>query len=163
MTNNGDIYISVIGASDCDEAVASVAHQVGAEVAGSGCVLVSGGLTGVMEASCRGAREAGGKVLAIVPGSMRSEANGYADYVVASGIGHARNLAVVATGDAIVAVGGKWGTLSEIGLARSLERQVVLVNSWSLDHEDFDVEGLHVASNAAEAVQLALTFANKPA
>ncbi len=160
MTDSRATYISVIGASDCDDSIAAVAHNVGAEIARSGCVLVSGGLSGVMEASCKGAHESQGTVLAVVPGSDRNEANRYADHVIASGIGHARNLAVVATGDVVVAVGGGWGTLSEVGLARSLGREVVLLNSWILDHNDLDVVGLHAAETAEEAVKRALTLAN---
>ncbi len=163
MADERETYISVIGASECNESVASEAYRVGTEIARSGCVLVSGGLTGVMEASCKGAHESRGTVLAVVPGGDRSEANRYTDFVIASGIGHARNLSVVATGDVVIAVGGKWGTLSEIGHARSLDREVVLLNSWILDHSDFDITGLHSASTPKEAVKQAVALANLPA
>lgn len=159
MAGEKETYISVIGSSECDKPVAEKAYEVGAEIAGSGCVLVSGGLTGVMEASCKGAHEANGRVIAIVPGTIRSEANRYADYVVASGIGHARNLAVVATGDVVIAVGGKWGTLSEIGLARGLDRQVVLLDSWSLSQSDLGTDGLHISKSAVSAVRMAIKLA----
>ena len=159
LANKGDTYISVIGASVCNESVASDAYRVGTEIARSGCVLVSGGLTGVMESSCKGAHESRGTVLAVVPSSDRSEANRYADFVIASGIGHARNLTVAATGDVVIAVGGEWGTLSEIGHARTMGREVVLLSSWILDHSDLDIVGLHTASTPKEAVQQAVALA----
>jgi uncharacterized protein (TIGR00725 family) len=126
--------VAVIG-SGCAELgseLARLGEEVGRLLAGEGVTLVCGGLTGVMEAACRGATEAGGEAIGIVPGHEIGEANSYCTHVVATGIGHARNLAVVSSGDAVIAIGGEWGTLSEIGLARALGRPVIALRSWTL-------------------------------
>lgn len=149
-------YISVIGDGTCDAATAKLAEEVGRIVAESGAVLVCGGLGGVMEAACRGAREAGGVTIGILPGLERSEGNPYLDYMVVTGIGHARNLAVAASGDAVIAVGGEYGTLSEIGHARKAGRPVVLLGSWDVRKEGRVPEGITVASTPEQAVRLAL-------
>jgi uncharacterized protein (TIGR00725 family) len=124
--------IAVIGQSAPDEgAAADAARSVGRLLAEAGATVVTGGLGGVMAAAGGGARAAGGRVTAILPGTDRREAR-EADAVVCSGVGEARNLAVVASADAVIAVGGGWGTLAEIGLARKLGRPVVLLASWSI-------------------------------
>lgn len=147
-------YIAVIGEGSCDEATARQAEDVGRLVAGAGAVLVCGGLGGVMEAACRGAKGAGGVTLGVLPGLDRAEGNPYLDYSVVTGIGHARNLAVAASGDAVIAVGGKFGTLSEIGLASKAGRPVVLLGSWELSRDGQAPEGVMVAGTPAEAVRL---------
>ena len=113
-----------------------------------------GGLGGVMEASARGAKEAGGTTIGVLPGESRVEANRWIDHAVATGIGHARNLAVVASGDAVIAVGGEWGTASEVAFARKLDRPVVLLGRGPA----IEGEGIHRAETAAEAVELALSL-----
>jgi len=127
-------------------------------LAGEGATVVCGGLTGVMEAVCRGATEAGGEAIGIVPGHSVDEANPYCIHVVATGIGHARNLAVVASGEAVIAIGGEWGTLSEVGFARALGRPVIALRSWSLTGRERmeDAPGVVSAETAREAVDLAL-------
>lgn len=119
--------------------------------------MVCGGLGGVMEAAARGARAAGGITIGILPGHDRSQANAYLDHVVTTGIGHARNLAVVSSGDAVIAVGGSYGTLSEIGLAAKIGRPVVILGGWSLEGGDTGdgVGKIFYASSAEEAVALA--------
>ena len=112
-----------------------------------------------MEAASRGARAAGGTVVGILPGTDRSRANVHADITVATGIGHARNLAVAASGDVVVAVGGEWGTLSEIALAGVLGRPVVAVSGWRLEHAAELPAGVHYAGRAAEAIELAVRLA----
>ncbi|MCZ7664338.1 MAG: TIGR00725 family protein [Thermoleophilia bacterium] len=149
-----DLYISVIGAGRCTAAQYALAEQVGRLVAGLGAVLVCGGLSGVMAAAARGAKEAGGRTLGILPGHDRSEANTYIDVVVTTGMGHARNLAVVSSGDAVIAVGGEYGTLSEIGLAAKIGRPLVLLDGWRLQR-DAGTEGIWYADTAEEAVALA--------
>jgi len=128
----------VIGAGGCaqDSEVALLAEEVGRRLAEAGVAVVTGGLGGVMEAVSRGAAEAGGTVIGIVPGHSIEEANPYCTEVVASGVGHARNLAVVGSGDVVIAVGGEWGTLSEIGHARAIGRTVVALCSWTLSGRD---------------------------
>jgi uncharacterized protein (TIGR00725 family) len=120
--------------------------------------VVCGGLGGVMEAVARGAADAGGTVIGIVPGDSPAEANPHCSHVIATGIGHARNLAVVASGEATIAVGGEWGTLSEIGYARALGRTVVALRSWTLKGEGpmESAPGIVPASTPEEAVAAAL-------
>ena len=126
------------------------AEEVGRLLAERGCTVVTGGLGEVMAAAARGAKRAGGTTIGILPGESRRGANEWVDHVVVTGIGHARNLAVVASGDAVIAVGGRWGTLAEIGFARVLGRPVVVLEpAW-------EIEGLPRAATPAEAVELAL-------
>jgi hypothetical protein len=105
------------------------AEEVGRRLAMAGCVVITGGLDEVMAAAHRGAKEAGGTTVAILPGEDRRAANPWADVVVCTGVGHARNLTVVASAEAVVAVGGSWGTLAEIGFAMRLGRACVLLES----------------------------------
>src|SRR3954449_10621161 len=125
--------ISVIGSGTCaqDSDLAGLAEEVGRLLAEAGAVLVCGGMTGVMEAASRGASREGGTVIGIVPSDDPAHANPHCTYVVATGIGHARNLAVVASGAAVIAIGGEWGTLAEIGFARRLGRTVLALRSWA--------------------------------
>ena len=143
------LQISVIGSGRDGEARA---EEVGRLVAERGAVLVCGGRGEVMAAAARGAKSAGGTTIGILPGESRKDANEWIDYAVATGIGHARNLAVVASGDAVIAVGGAWGTLAEIAFARVLGRPVVILDpGW-----DVAGEGVERAATPAEAVELAL-------
>ena len=126
------------------------AEEVGRLLAERGAVVVTGGRGEVMAAASRGAKRAGGTTIGIVPGESRAEANEWADHVVVTGIGHARNLAVVASGDAVIVVGGRYGTLAEIGLALTLGRRVVVLEpGWEID-------GTLRARTPEEAVELAL-------
>jgi uncharacterized protein (TIGR00725 family) len=148
-------YISVIGGGRCVAAVLELAERVGRLVAQEGATLVCGGLGGVMEAAARGAKAAGGATIGILPGHDRSAANPYLDHVITTGVGHARNLAVVSSGDAVIAVGGGYGTLSEIGLAAKLGRPVVVLAGWRLEGGEAS-DMITYASTAEEAVRLAL-------
>jgi uncharacterized protein (TIGR00725 family) len=139
--------VSVIGSGADWE---SAAEEIGRLLAQHGCTVVTGGLGEVMAAAHRGAKDAGGTTLAILPGERRGEANPWADHVVVTGIGHARNLAVAASGDAVIAIGGSWGTLAEIAFARRLGRPVVALEGAPV------VEGVPLAATPAEAVELAL-------
>jgi uncharacterized protein (TIGR00725 family) len=117
-----------------------------------------------MEAAARGAAEAGGRVIGIVRGTSAEEANPYCTEVVATGIGQARNLAVVASGEVVIAVGGEWGTLSEIGHARAIGRTVVALRSWALTGRDRmeGAPGVIPAESAEEAVAAALAAIGPP-
>jgi uncharacterized protein (TIGR00725 family) len=152
--------VAVIGAGDCaqDSQVARLAEEVGRGLAEAGVTVVCGGLGGVMEAASRGAAKAGGEVIGIVPGVSVEEANPHCTHVVASAIGYARNLAVVASGDAVVAVGGEWGTLSEIGHARTFGKTVVALHSWGLTGRERmeGAPGVIPVDSAEEAVGAAL-------
>jgi len=141
-------YLGVIGAGECDVELGRLAEEVGRRVAVAGAVLVCGGMGGVMEAACRGAKAAGGLTVGILPGPNRGGANEYVDVAIATGIGEARNVAVVRTSDALIAVGGSYGTLSEIGFALKMHKKVIGLKTW-------DIEGIIPAVTAQEAVRLA--------
>ena len=141
------IQVAVIG-SGCEHEAR--AEEVGHLLAERGCTVVTGGRGEVMAAAARGAKRAGGTTIGILPGESRVEASEWIDHVVVTGIGHARNLAVVASGDAVIAVGGRWGTLAEIGFARVLGRPVVVLEP------GWEVEGLERAPTPGAAVELAL-------
>ena len=144
-------YVAVVGPGEASRDELEAAEAVGRGVASRGAVVVCGGLGGVMEAACRGAREAGGVTVGILPGSDRGAANEFVDVAIATGLGEARNALVVRAADVLIAVGGSWGTLSEIALALKTGRRVVGVGTWELGRE-----GVEPAPGAAEAVALAL-------
>jgi uncharacterized protein (TIGR00725 family) len=144
------VQVSVIGSG--------VEHEESAEIVGRllaerGATVVTGGLGEVMAAASRGAKSAGGTTIGILPGERRSDANRWLDHVVVTGIGHGRNLAVVASGDAVIAVGGRYGTLAEIGFALTLGRPVVVLEP------GWDVEGTRRAATPEEAAEFALAAA----
>ncbi len=145
--------IGVIGESVTNERRYELARAVGREIARRGAVLVGGGLGGVMEASCRGAKEAGGTTVGILPGASRHEANPWVDIPIVTGMGHARNVIVVRSSDAIVAVGGSWGTLSEIAFALKMGVPVVGLDTWDVSSE------ITKADTAEEAVAVAFGLA----
>jgi uncharacterized protein (TIGR00725 family) len=141
--------VSVIGSGKENEARA---EEVGRLLAGRGCAVVTGGLGEVMAAAARGAKSAGGTTIGVLPGERLADANEWVDYAVAAGIGHAGNLAVVASGQAVIAVGGSWGTLAEIAFARCLGRPVVVLEpGWKLEGD-----GIERAESPEQAVDLAL-------
>ena len=137
-------------------ALLAAAEEVGAAVAEAGCGLVCGGLGGVMEAACRGARSRGGLTLGLLPGLDREEANGWVVAAVPTGLGEARNALVVRAADAVVAVGGGWGTLSEIALALKTGVPVVGLATWEPAIRGAPVEGIVRADDPREAVDVAL-------
>lgn len=154
------LAIAVIGAGEADEATTSLAEAVGARVANAGALLVTGGLGGVMAAASRGAREAGGTVLGLLPGDSRADANPWVTIVVPTGLGELRNWLVVRAADAVVAIGGEHGTLSELALALKLGRPVVGLGTWRLSRPDGGPEAaVHAAADPQEAVALALRLA----
>ena len=152
--------VAVIGPSGAElgSEAAVLGEEVGRLLAEAGVTLVCGGMGGVMEAACRGASETGGEAIGIVPGHEIGEANRFCSHVVATGIGHARNLAVVSSGEVVIAIGGEWGTLSEIGFARAIGRAVIALRSWELSGRErmVDAPGVVPAGSAGEAVDLAL-------
>jgi len=143
-------YVAVVGPGDgAAAAVLDVAEEVGARLASRGAVVVCGGLGGIMAAACHGAREAGGTTLGLLPGSDRSAANAWVSIAVATGLGELRNGLVVRAADAVIAVGGGYGTLSEIAFALKAGKAVVGLGGW-------EIPGVLVASDPAAAVALAL-------
>ncbi len=125
-------YVAVIGPSRATPAVAAAAFQVGVLIARGGANLVCGGGGGAMEAACRGARSAGGTTVGILPGPTREDANPFVDIAIPTGMGEARNALVVRAADAVIAVGGGAGTLSEIGLALKMGRPVIGLGTWEV-------------------------------
>ncbi|HEU5476983.1 MAG TPA: TIGR00725 family protein [Gaiellaceae bacterium] len=144
------IQISVVGSGSEHE---ENAETVGRLLAEGGATVITGGRGEVMAAAARGAKAAGGTTIGILPTETREELNEWTDHVVVTGIGHARNLAVVASGDAVIAVGGRYGTLAEIGFALTLGRPVVVLEP------GWQVEGTQRAGTPAEAVEFALAAA----
>jgi uncharacterized protein (TIGR00725 family) len=146
-------YVAVVGSGEATGELYEQARTVGRLVAERGGVVICGGLGGVMEAAARGATEAGGVALGILPDEDRGRANIYLTYSVVTGMGQARNLAVALSGDVVVAVGGEYGTLSEIGLALKAGRPVVALSGWDLG------EHVVVAASAQGAVSAAFEAA----
>ncbi len=125
------LRIAVSAPSTATDEELLIAGSVGRLLAERGCTLVCGGLGGAMAAACRGSREAGGVTVGIVPGYDDRAANPWVEHVICTGIGQARNTVVAATGQALIAIGGGWGTLSEIALGLRLGRPVVLIGGWA--------------------------------
>lgn len=154
-------YIALVGPGGFEESQAAeltkrLAFDVGAEIARSGAVLVCGGLAGAMEEAARGAKSAGGQTIGILPGPDRSSANPFVDFAIPTGMGEARNALVVGAADAIVAVGGGYGTLSEIALALKMHKPVIGLDTWEFSKSGTAGSGITLAHSAQEAVELAL-------
>jgi len=141
------VQVSVVGSGAEHE---QRAEEVGRLLAERGCTVVCGGRGEVMAAAAHGAKSAGGTTIGILPGTDRRDANEWIDHVVVTGLGHARNAVVAASGDALIAVGGRYGTLTEIGFARILGRPVVILEP------GLDAEGVPRAATPAEAVDFVL-------
>jgi uncharacterized protein (TIGR00725 family) len=146
-------YIAVVGAGDATEQLEWAAEEVGAGLAEAGAVVVTGGLGGVMEAACRGAKSRRGPTLGILPGTDRGAANGWVDIAVPTGMGEMRNALIVRSADALVAIGGGPGTLSEIALALKGGKPVVGLASW-------DIEGMVAVEDAATAVERVIALSS---
>lgn len=156
------IFISVVGESDASQEIYPMAEEVGRLIAKAGAVLVCGGLKGVMEAAAKGARSEGGLTVGILPGSKREEANPYIDIPIITGLGYARNKLVVKTGHVVIAIGGRYGTLSEIGFALGYGIPVVGLKTWELIRGDGKVDkGIVYVRTPEEAVQTAFKLIKK--
>jgi uncharacterized protein (TIGR00725 family) len=153
--------IAVIGGGQCTKKEARLAEEVGRELARRGAVLVCGGLGGVMEAACRGAGAEGGTTIGILPGEDRHTANPHVQIPIATGLGYARNIAVVRSAQAVIAVGGSYGTLSEIGYALQGGTPVIGLKTWSLSRNGREDKSIIPAQSPAEAVDRALDLASK--
>jgi len=149
------LQIGVLGASVCDQDTARLAYEVGAEIARRGAVLLCGGLGGVMEAASRGAREQGGLTVGILPGESAADANPFVDVTIVTDMGHARNVILVRSCHAVIAVSGGYGTLSEIAIARKTGIPCIGLRSWDLKGE------IPSARSATEAVEWALQQARQ--
>ncbi|HMK42667.1 MAG TPA: TIGR00725 family protein [Dissulfurispiraceae bacterium] len=151
MSNDRKI-IGVIGAGRADAATEQAAEAVGKLIAHNGALLVCGGLGGVMEAAARGAKSAGGWTVGILPQTNRREANAFIDIPIATGFGEGRNVFIVRSADVLIAVGGEYGTLSEIAFALKSGKPVIGLGTW-------DIDGIRKAETPKEAVDLALMLA----
>lgn len=155
------LLISVIGSGEATPEAIRLAEEVGRELAKRGVTVVTGGLTGVMEAVCRGAKKAGGTTIGILPGNDPTEANPYVDIHICTGIGYARNVIVVKSGRAVIAIAGAFGTLSEIGHALGDNIPVIGLNTWSFSRNGQKDEHMILARDPADAVEKAIAAARK--
>ena len=152
-------FIAVIGGSEPSAEEARIAEEVGRELARQGAILVCGGLGGVMEAACRGAQSEGGVTIGILPGESRQAANPYIQIPIVTGMGYARNVIVVKSAQAVIAIGGSYGTLSEISHALQSGIQVIGLNTWALSKNGQQDNSIISAQNPTEAVDKALKLA----
>jgi len=152
------VHVAVSGGGQADAAACRLAEEVGRELARRGAVVVTGGLGGVMEAACRGAKDAGGTTVGILPSDDRTDANPWVDVAVPTGLGEGRNVLVVRAADAVIAVAGGFGTLSEMALALRLGKPVIGLGTWELAREGRPVPAVVVAADAAEAAGLAVSM-----
>ncbi len=154
-------FIAVIGGGQCSPQEAKLAEKVGCELARQGAILVCGGLGGVMEAACKGAYLEDGITIGILPGENRQAANPYVKIPIVTGVGYARNLAVVKSAQAVIAIGGSYGTLSEISHALQSSIPVIGLNTWSLSQGGQQDNSIILAQNPTEAVNKALNLAKR--
>ena len=153
------MYIAVVGSGRASDVDIEEAEAVGRVIAKADAVLVCGGLGGVMEAACRGAKSVGGLTVGLLPGTDRHDANAFVDVAVPTGLGEARNALVVRASDALVAVGGEYGTLSEIALALQADTPVVGLRTWEMMRPGVLADGVVRADEPAEAVSIAIQLA----
>ena len=137
--------VAVVGGHKCSKKIYRIAEEVGSLIAQQGWILVCGGRTGVMEAACKGAKKQGGLTVGILPSSDGEDANKYVDVKIPTGLGYARNILVVRASDAVVAISGEYGTLSEIAFAFNEEKPIVGVDTW-------EIEGIKKVKTAKEAI-----------
>ena len=149
-------FISVCCAGSPSEQEQSLAYKVGKEIAIRCAVLVCGGLGGSMESACKGAKDNGGLTIGILPTYDKGSANKWIDIIIPTGLGHARNNLVVATGDGVIGVGGSWGTLSELAIAMKMEKPVVVLGGWKASTGEIPDPGFLQADSASEAVSMVL-------
>ncbi len=149
--------IAVIGGSSAEPEILKLAEEVGSEIARRGAAVVCGGMTGVMEAVCKGARREGGLTIGIIPSDRKSDANQFVQIPIVTGMGMGRNVMLVKTADAIIAVGGEFGTLSEIAHALNIGKKVVGLRTWKLEKaHSRSIPNLIEVNTPKEAVDIAL-------
>ena len=150
-------FIGVIGGGEVTPSLAKLAEEVGREIARRGAALVCGGLGGVMEAACKGASEEGGLTIGILPGDSRRAANPYVQIPIVTGLGHARNVAVVKSSQAVIAIDGSYGTLAEIGHALQSGIPVIGLGTWSISLDGKADSKMIIVKNPQEAVEKAFS------
>ena len=154
-------FIAVIGGGDCSPQEAELAEEVGRELARHGAILVCGGLGGIMEAACKGANSQGGTTIGVLPGNNSEAANPYVQIPIVTGLGEARNVIVVKSAQAVITIGGGYGTLTEIGHALRNGIPVIGLNTWSLSRNGQVDNSIILAQNPAEAVSKAMNLKTK--
>ncbi len=155
------MIIAVIGGGKCSKKVARLAEEVGRELANRNATLICGGLGGIMEAACKGSREAGGQTIGILPGNRVADANQYVGVPIVTGMGAMRNVIIVKSAQAVIAVDGEFGTLSEIGHALKNSIPVIGLNTWELSKQGKLQNAIIIAENARDAVEKAVAAAAK--
>lgn len=148
------LYVALIGPGDAGEDLTQVAEEAGFLAGDGGAVIVTGGLGGVMEAACRGAKRAGGLTVGLLPGFSKREANPYVDVAIPTGMGEGRNAVIVRTADCVIAVGKGYGTLAEIAFALREGKPVAGISTWDVAPEGEEERGVTRASSAAEAISI---------
>ena len=152
----GRPYIAVVGGSEPSRTAEAIAEQIGSALARRGAVIVCGGLGGIMAAVCRGAHEEGGTTVGILPTEQRADGNDHLDIALATGLGEIRNTLIVRSADAVIAIEGEFGTLSEIGFALRIGKPVVGIDTWEVAQRGQASDAIVRVSSAAEAVEKAL-------
>jgi uncharacterized protein (TIGR00725 family) len=155
------IIVAVIGTRQPSPEESKLAEEVGRELAKNGVVLICGGLGGVMEDACRGARAEGGLTIGVIPGDDRKSANSYVQIPIVTGIGYARNVIIVKSAQAIIAVGGGYGTLTEIGYALDSKKPVIGLGTWKISRNNQLDKSIIRAHNAKEAVSKAIKLTKR--
>ena len=153
------MYISVIGASKCGKDLYKLAYDVGREIAKRKAILICGGLGGVMDASAKGAKEVGGMTVGILPGDTRIGASKYLNVSLPTGMGEARNVLVIKAADVVIAIGGEYGTLSEIAHALKMNIPVVGLKTWDIGKDEFGVSRIIKVNDPIAAVEKAYKLA----
>jgi uncharacterized protein (TIGR00725 family) len=159
MSQDKKKIIAVIGGRQPTSKETKLAEKVGRELAKRGAILVCGGLGGIMEAACKGASAEGGITIGILPGENRQSANPYVQIPIATGLGYARNAAVAKSAQAVIAIGGSYGTLTEIGYALQTGIPVIGLNTWTISRNDKQDKSIIPAESPTEAVEMALELA----
>lgn len=142
--------IGVIGGSQCSPEISNLAEQVGEGIARNNAILICGGLFGVMEAACRGAKKSNGLTIGVLPGDDAAQANSFVDIAIVTGMGDARNVVIARTADAVIAIDGEYGTLSEIAFCLKFGKPVIGLKSWRVDPR------IKEAANPQDAINKAL-------
>jgi len=151
------VFVGVIGGGRCSKKVTDLAEGVGRALAEHGATLVCGGLGGVMEAACKGASQSGGRTIGILPGNRAEDANAYVDIPIVTGMGEMRNVIIIKSVDAVIAIDGEYGTLSEIGHALARGIPVIGLDTWELSQRGKLKGSIILATDAKDAVEKALS------
>jgi len=159
MSDSNKKIIAVIGGFPCSPEEGRLAEIVGRELAKKGAILICGGEGGVMEAACKGAQSAGGITIGILPGDGRQTANPYVSVPIVTGLGAARNIVIIKSAQAVIAIGGGYGTLSEIGFALKVNVPIIGLNTWSLSRNNQTDNSIILTEDPAAAAELAIELA----